>query len=1488
MEGGDLSMSSIDEKIVRMKFDNAQFATGASSTLNMLDKLKNALKFDGATQGLNDVSDSVNKFSTAGAQEQVSALGQKFGALQIAAITALSNIVNKAVNAGLSLAKSLSIDQVSAGFREYETNLNSIQTILANTGLKGAEGLAQVTKKLDELNHYADQTIYNFSEMARNIGTFTAAGVKLDTATNAIKGIANLAAISGSNSEQASAAMYQLSQALAAGKVTLEDWNSVVNAGMGGKVFQDSLIETAKVHGVKVDEIIKKQGSFRSSLEKGWLTSEILTETLSKFTGELTAEQLKSMGYSQQQIKEILELGKTAVDAATKIKTATQLIDTLREGVSSGWAKTWQIVFGDFNEARTLFTEVGTTIGGMLQKSADARNELLQGWKDLGGRQALIDGLSNAFKALMSFITPISQAFRQIFPKTTVKQLVDMTNAFRDFMARLIIGSETADNLRRTFAGFFAILGIGWELIKAGVKFIFDLVGALTSGSGGFLKFTGGIGDFLVALHAAIKSGDVFSKFFEGISKVLQIPINLLRSLGQLIGNLFSGVGSSASAAKDGISNLTDSFSPLQKLANMVRSAWESVLKIFTSISQKVKEVAREFVAWASGVGAAISGVFSGGLNFDAVLGAVQAGLFGGLLLLLRKFVNGITDFLSGETGIFQGIIGALNGLTGALKGMQNALNAVALLAIAAAVGILALALIGLSKIDQDGLIRASIAIGVMFTQLSLAFMAFNKISSGGSAVKVGVMSAGLILLATAVNVLASAVKKLSDINLKQLQKGLIAVALLLTMLVAATNRLDTNTPGIIRTAAGMIVLGFAIRVLVESVEELGGMDWASLAKGLVGVGALLASLALFTKFAEADKGGLSQGLGIILLATGLKILASAVGDFQQFNWEQIARGMAGIAVGLGLITAALNLIPDGAVLKAGGLIIVAASLQMLAAGVERMSGLQWDEIARGMTVMAGALISIGAALRLIPSGSLLNAAAILVVASSLGLIQDALGRMGGMSWSEIAKGLTVLAASLLVIAVAVRAMQGALSGAAAIVVVAAALNLLLPVLTTLGEMSWEEIIKGLVGLAGVFLVVGVAGLLLGPLAPVIFALAAGIALLGLAVLAAGLGVLAFATALTVLGGAGAVATAAIVGIVAGLVGLIPYVMEQIALGLVAFANVIATSGPAILNALTTVLNALLDAIIQVTPKVIQALTTMLFQMLDALVKAVPKMVDAAMKMMIGFLKGIADNIGKVIDQGARIVVAVLEGIGRNAGMLVNAAVDLIFKFINAIADAIRNSGPRLVDAGINIATALIEGIVKGIGQLVKRAIDAIVNMAKSMWEGVKNFFTIFSPSKKMIWLSKQLVLGVAKGLDDNAHIAVASTVGMGEEMLDSMSKTLDGFSKVLGNDLIDFDPTITPVMDLSQIRKDAAEIDNLLKMPEFSISTTVAQVKDAGNGFESNRTPDDGSGTESSGAAVYNFSQTNNSPKALSAVEIYRQTENLISKSKKGGTGAQ
>lgn len=1478
-------MSNIDERIVRMTFDNATFLNGVSSTMSSLQALNKALKLEGAAQGLSDVSNAYNKFDTSQPQSQVAALGAKFSAMAVIAITALSNIVNKAVDAGLSVLKSFTIQPIIDGFGEYENQLGSIQTILANTGLKGADGLAKVNDALNDLNRYSDQTIYNFAQMTQNIGTFTAAGVSLDTATQAIKGIANLAAISGSNAQQASTAMYQLSQALAAGKVTLEDWNSVVNAGMGGKVFQDALVQTARVHGVAVDSIIKKEGSFRNSLQKGWLTGQILTETLSKFTGELTDDQLKSMGYTEAQIKGIQEMAKTAVDAATKVKTMSQLLDTLREAVGSGWAQAWQTVFGNFDEAKDLFTGVNNVLGGMIQNSFKAFNSLLTGWKELGGRQAVIDGIANGFNALLALLKPIGDAFREIFPATTAKQLADLSANFRDFTAKLKIGADTANNLRRTFAGFFAILGIGWDLIKAGAKFIGDLVGQLTKGSGGFLKFTANAGDFLVALKNSIEAGDAFNKVFGALEKILQVPINLIKALGAALVALFEGAKKGPEQVKNSVENMTGAIAPLEKTGQTLENFWHRIEGLFDVVAKKVTEVSSAFVQWARGVGQAIAGVFKGGLDFGAITDAIGTGLFATLVLALRKFLKNIGSMLKSGGGLFSGVKEAIEGLTGALKGMQNALNASALLGIALAVGVLTLALIGLSHIDAAGLARGSAAIAGLFIQLGAAFFAFNKITSTGSALKIGVLSAGLILLGVAVGILALSVAGLANLPFGALLKGLLALTVILGDLIVVSKLMSAAAPGMIRSGASLILMAAAVRILVESVKALGDIGWEELAKGLTGVAVLLVSLALFTKFSDADKAGIGQGTGIILLAVGLRILASAVKDFTQFNWEELARGMSAVAVGLGLITVAMNLLPTGSILKATGVVIVAAALKIIASAMGDFIKFNWDDIGRGLTVLGGSLSAISLALGLLPPESILNAGAILIVAAALVILQSAFSKMAKMSWEEIAKGLVTLAGSLIIIAAALLVMDGALAGAAALVVAVAALNLLVPVLTTLGGMDLWSIIKAFIALAGAFVIIGLAGLILTPLVPSLIGLGAAVLLLGAGAALAGLGVLAFATGLSILATIGAASVAVIVGLVVGLVALIPYVAAKLAEGMVAFAVVISTAGPQILAAMVTVMGALLDAIDQTIPKIIDTVIDLIRKLLDVLVSNVPEFVQKGGEIIAGFLRGIANSLGGVIDAGTQVVIAWIRGIADNWVKIGDAGAQAVIKFVNGVADSVRrNSGP-MGDAGANLANALIDGAVTGLSRFGGRIGAKLLSLAQDAWNSVTKFFDVNSPSKKFIGLMGSLVEGVEVGIDRYGHFAVESMVGMGEDMMGGMTDTLSGLSAALGAaDLVDFQPTIAPVLDLSQVKKDAASLTDILAMPPLDVTGTASSAQGANSSFEGNRNNGTGSEAISSGA-TYSYTQNNTSPKALSTTEIYRQTKNLVSQTKKEGS---
>lgn len=381
----------IDERVVEMTFDNKDFEKNVATSMSTIDKLKAALNFKGAEKGLNAINSAAKNVKLDGVSNAVDSVKIKFDALQVAGVTALANITNAALNTGKRMASAFTIDPIVQGFGEYETQLNSVQTIMANTASKGTT-IDQVTDALNELNTYADKTIYNFTEMTRNIGTFTAAGVDLDKSVASIKGIANLAAMSGSSSTQAATAMYQLSQAIAAGRVSLMDWNSVVNAGMGGEQFQEALKRTARVMETGVDAAIEKYGSFRESLTQGqWLTTDVLTETLKQISGAYSEAELMQQGYSQEQARAIVEMSVTAEEAATKVKTFTQMIDTMKEAVGSGWAQTWQTVFGDFYEARDFWTSISDMFGEMIGNMSDARNTLLEGafdssWDQLRGK----------------------------------------------------------------------------------------------------------------------------------------------------------------------------------------------------------------------------------------------------------------------------------------------------------------------------------------------------------------------------------------------------------------------------------------------------------------------------------------------------------------------------------------------------------------------------------------------------------------------------------------------------------------------------------------------------------------------------------------------------------------------------------------------------------------------------------------------------------------------------------------------------------------------------------------------------------------------------------------------------------------------------------------------------------------------------------------------------------------------------------------------
>ena len=1309
--------TTVDERVVEMRFDNKQFEQNIQTSLSSLDKLKKSLNLEGAAKGLETVNDAANKCSgnMSPLSNAVETVRVRFSALEVMAITALQNITNSALAAGKNLVSAFTIDPIKTGFEEYETQINAVQTILANTSSKGTT-LDQVNNALDELNHYADMTIYNFTEMTRNIGTFTAAGVDLDTSVAAIKGIANLAAVSGSNSQQASTAMYQLSQALAAGTVKLQDWNSVVNAGMGGQVFQDALKETAKVHGIAIDEMIKDEGSFRETLSKGWLTSDILTETLAKFTGDLNEDQLRTMGYTDDQIKSIIEMGKTANDAATKVKTFTQLFDTLKEAAQSGWTQSWEIIVGDFEEAKELLTEVSDTFSAVINASADARNKMLQDWKDLGGRTMMIEAVKNVFEGLVSVAKPVREAFNEIFPPMTGKQLAEITERIRDLTAKFKMGEESSKNLKNTFKGVFAVLDIVGQAFKAVAGGVGELIGLFLPAGNGVLSLTGSFGEYLVKLDETVKKTDVFGKAVSTVVDIVKTAITFVKTAGEKVkefgkiaGEKFDFPGfelfhSFLERVHDRMAQIGDGAGKMKSgvivAFEMMGEALEKCkfLKVMEALWTAVKVIAGG-IADAVGTMMGTLAEKLGDADFSGVLDVLNSIAVGGIALSISKFLKSVTEPLEGLNGVLEGVTGILDGVRGCFEAYQTNLKAGTLLKIGAAIALLAGSIVAISLIDSDKLSASLGAITVLFANLLGAMAIFNKISSDTG--KVSKACTAMIAMSVAVSILAGALKKVSDLDWGELARGLVGIAGLTTIVVASSKAMASGQKQVMKGATSLIIFGTAIKILASACKDLSELQWNELGQGLTGVGVLFAEIAVFLRVAKFNGKMISTATGIVILAAAMKVLASACKDFGQMDWSEIGKGLAGIGGLLAELAIFTNLAGNAKHVMSTGvaLIAIGAAMKIFASAVKDFGQLQWDGIGRGLTAMGGALAEVAIAAKLMPKNMISIGTGLVIVSGALEIIANCMSKFGGMQWEEIGRGLTVMGGALAELAISLNFMKGTLGGSAALLVASTALAILAPVLSVLGALSWEAIAKGLISIAGAFTIIGVAGAVLTPLVPTILALSGAFALIGVGVLTIGAGLLAAGTGLSALaigftalataGAAGATAiVAALTVIVTGIAGLIPAVLTKVGEGIIAICKVIAAGAPAIGEAVKAVILTLIDVF----------------------VSCVPQLADGALQLVVGVLAALVTYTPQIVDLAFKFLIGILEGIASNLPSLIKAGIDVLMAFFTGVVDALRG-----IDTG-----ALLKGIA-GIGLLsaIMLALSATAALVPGAMAGI-------------------------------------------------------------------------------------------------------------------------------------------------------------------------
>lgn len=1404
-------MGTIDERIVKLSFDNKGFESGIQQTLKSLEALNKALDKMDNTQAakelgksMNDINkilknnnlgnldkllnkqgvfskigDGVSKIGTGlvnafkkidftgigsklssmfkGSTDGASALARgvenvtaKFSHLQVIAATALANITNRMVNAGIAMTKALTIDPIKDGFGEYETKMNAMQTIFANTSHKGTT-YDDITKALEELNKYSDKTIYNFGQMTDNIGKFTAAGVDLDTSVSAIKGLANLAAMSGVDNARAQGVMYQASQALSKGFFALQDWRSFSNNGMGNDRFKQLLIETGDLLGTGASAAIEAAGSFDESLTKSkWLTNDVMNEALKMLAGYYDEADLLQMGFNKKQAANIMQLAKQAEESATQIRTVTQLFDTMKEAVGSGWAKTWEWIIGDKEQATELLTGISKGFEALIQPGIDARNKMFEEWNKGGGRDSLISGFKNMFEGVGKVAGSVKDAFRDIFPAMTGKKLIELTKGFENFTEKLKISDKTAAKIKDTFKGVFSIFDIGKTAIGSIFK-AFSGGGGLFSGLGNiFLSATSTIGKFFSAINDGIKSSGIFDKLASGISNGLKNITNGFQQAGEIIKGMFKYL-------------LDFDFGP-----------------VFDIFKPFATNLSKGFGDILSGVGKML-----GGFNINGLLSTLGLLAGKGAFDKLKSIFDDVGDSVKGVSKIFgdltaipKNISEVLKSTTEALKAMTTDIQAGALLKIAGAIALLALSLSTLATIDQGGLETALSGITVLFIELISAFAALSKVTSGGGG-KGGFLgnllggffgkgelvttAAALVGFSAAILVLSAAVKTLSKLNPAQLMTGLAGVAGSMLVLVGAAKLLDGVKVPLIKAGASMILVAAALNVMASAVKKFGEINPNKMLVGLMGIATTLLELAAFMKLADFGGLNVTSAVGLLGVAAALLVLQNAVNKFGSMDLKGMGQGLLGIAGALAIIAGFSRLAgsASGMLVMAAALVVMGGALHILSSAVRSMAGIQWDDMARGLTVMAGSLAILAAAVRLMSGVGLLAVGAGLVVASAgLMLLSNAMKSLAEMSWQDMARGLTAMAGGLLVLGVATAAMSGMVVGAGALLILAGAMAVLTPQLIAMSNLSWGQVAVGLATLAGALTILGVAGLVATAIAPGLIVLGGAVALLGIGCLAAGAGISLFAAGLGTLAAVGAGGLFVFTEAIRNLINLLPQVGTKLGEFVTNLATAFAQGIPQIANAIGQALVGLLNSLVTYGPQIIAIGAQLIVLLCNALIQAAPQLINTAIQLIITFVNALAGAAGQLATAGANLIVNLINGLSSHIGDIIQAAIDLGIALIDGLAQGIQNNAERVgtalgnlikvaVDSAGTICTSALKelgssGMVQLASGILSGAGKAVTAMGQAVSKAVQS---AKSKATQFLAAGKQWVTSIASGV---------------------------------------------------------------------------------------------------------------------------------------------
>lgn len=1500
-------MSSVDNRIVEMEVDNRNFEKGIKEAIQSLDSLTEALKLKDATKGISSVESSAKKFDLSNMVSGVQHVSDSFSAMGVIGFTILQRLTNAAIDAGKKIANGLTQPLIEGG-KKRALNIEQAKFQI--------EGLGYAWEEVKEdINYGVKDTAYGLDAAAKAASQLLASNVAIgDSMKAALRGISGVAAMTsseyddiarifttvagngrlmGDQLQQLSARGLNVAATLgsALGKTEAEIRDMTSKGEIDFATFAKAMDDAFGEHAKKAND------TFTGSLSN-------MKAALSRIGADFATPAYENLRNVMNSLTPVIDsihaalqplIGDFEVTIKELAEFAISLINAFDVSIVSDFANKAHILFGGLKTTIQAFYTYVVSFAKIIveafnsifpQISDDSVQKLSDGLVEFSKQLTISEETGESIRktfenifALMSDLGSVLSVLAVPFTATIkmmagnvgafVGSINEAVGKFREFADEIVNTSGVSNNLKTIFFGVLSVVRLfsaALELAGNVISMLFDsfskdsssvkvfsealstiagvankvtqtiqgliskfqsmeVIGRIagtirgvfnvvyTSASAVLKVLSIAADSFVSSIQFVVPMANSISKFvmsllarlrnlvnqisaIDGVSDKLKNTFDGLFSVFRLVGSILGAVGSAFKALfdkiasnlniVDGVNSVLDTTSSVGKtFSGMVdglieriesfskalndsiskgqgfQTFLEKVSDLFTIIKDKIKEPIGKILDMAgdmSNAAGIIGGIFSvlgdglstafdfiitnvsnfiRNLDFSDIIGVVNTGLLGGVAVLIKKFVDFIKNLKPGDMlGIVDTIKGTLESIGGAFDQFTSSIKTGEIVAVAIAIGILAAAINVLGKLDPGQVIQGVAAITMLMAGLESAVGMLPTEKVGSAAVSMGLMAAAMLIL-------SHAVENLGKLDLATLAKGLAGVAVGLAEMSVFISKTDFSKSISPATAISMMLLAEALNIMANAVEKFGSLDLETLAKGLISVGVALGEFAAFAKLAGGTKNMVSIGAGMLILSTALIILSKAIESFGGMNLETLGKGFLSMAAGLGIIAGALTIMPANTTGISVGLVLIATSMLILS---------------------------------------------------------NALENLGGMSWEELAKGVGALAASLGIIAAALIFMQGTLAGSAALVVAAGALSLIAPVLIMLGSMSLEQLGMGLLAIAGAFAVLGVAGLVLGPLAPTLIMLGAAVALFGAGCLAVGVGVAALSAGLVALATAVASSGGAIISIFQQLVMLIPFIMEQIGLGLVALLGVITSHMESIIMMVSTVIQAILTAVNENLPLVIQTVVTLITSLVQAVVEMAPTLIEAGMSLIISFLTGIRDNIGQIATLGMEIMINFINAITEQLPQLIEAGFNMIISFINGLTEAINTEGPRLRDAigelvlsvinfaietilglvggAIEAGSALFGGVIEGIAMLGGFLLETATGLIDAALQGIFGFVSGF------FTVGGELINGIIDGFFSLADTVLSTAVNIIENAKQELINFTGRFKQV-GEDLI-------------------------------------------------------------------------------------------------------